>query len=141
HERVRGREREEIAGLRLVAGLVRHRPSAAGAAGRALQLGGERGVADLVPGVGNLEVRIGAGVGHIGKLRRCASGEGHPEEYRATPDDALNDAVGLARQEVRPPRRDYVVSSMTPSPAMVQVCRAADETRCWSLAVRALTFS
>src|SRR5205823_6462414 len=112
-----------------------------GAAGGALQLGGKRRVTDLVPAVRDLEVRIGAGVGHVGELRRCASDQGHPEEYRATPNEALNDAVGLARQEVRPPRRDYVVSSMTPSSAMVQVCQGANDTRHCPLAVRALTFS
>src|SRR5260370_27277410 len=82
-----------------------------------------------MPAGRNLEVGARAGVRHVGVLRRATPGDGNrdPEEQRATPDEALCDAVGLARQEVRPPRRDYVVSSMTPSSAMVQVCRGVND--------------
>ena len=74
HERLRGAEGQEVARRGLAAGLVRDRPPAARAAGFRLQLGGKRGVADLVPAVGHLEVRVLAGIGHIRILRSRASG-------------------------------------------------------------------
>jgi len=65
-----------------------------------------------MPAGGDLEVRVLAGIRHVGVLGRGAPGNGDddPEEKRTTPDEALDDAVGLVCQEVRPPRKDYVVS-------------------------------